>query len=278
MLADRLLDVLLEKLSPDEAERTFAIHGVPNALAMDKEDLKKAWRKLAVAHHPDRGGSTTTMRDINAAYDVLKLSGPSSRSSRSNYQPRPEPRPQPRPQGRRVWSDEDEENRPFSEGPWQDYPNVPLWAWAGYSGGSPPSYHIYRENYHDINFIKKTIWQMAGGRHPSGHLECTFWNYDGHYLRGVFTAYAGSQQEVLWEAAKAMREWDRRESEAVLMTLKGHPHAVYVIWYRPVGNIDGRRIANGMSHNSFNSNPGNDPEFMANLPAALRHQFGGYRA
>ena len=34
-------------------------------------DLKKAFRKLAFEHHPDRGGNADTMAEINAEYEKL---------------------------------------------------------------------------------------------------------------------------------------------------------------------------------------------------------------
>jgi curved DNA-binding protein CbpA len=35
------------------------------------EELKSAYRKLAMIHHPDRGGNTETMKAVNAEYDLL---------------------------------------------------------------------------------------------------------------------------------------------------------------------------------------------------------------
>lgn len=35
------------------------------------DDLKKAYRHLAMIHHPDIGGDTATMQEINAEYDRL---------------------------------------------------------------------------------------------------------------------------------------------------------------------------------------------------------------
>ena len=35
------------------------------------EELKALYRKLAMQHHPDRGGDTVVMQAINAEYDVL---------------------------------------------------------------------------------------------------------------------------------------------------------------------------------------------------------------
>jgi curved DNA-binding protein len=36
-----------------------------------QEDIKKAYRKLASTHHPDKGGDTATFQKIQAAYEVL---------------------------------------------------------------------------------------------------------------------------------------------------------------------------------------------------------------
>jgi DnaJ homolog subfamily A member 2 len=36
-----------------------------------ESDIKKAYRKLAVKHHPDKGGDEHTFKEINAAYKVL---------------------------------------------------------------------------------------------------------------------------------------------------------------------------------------------------------------
>lgn len=49
------------------------------------EDIKKAYRKLAAQHHPDRGGDTRRFQEIQAAYDVL--SDPQKRAEYDNPQP-----------------------------------------------------------------------------------------------------------------------------------------------------------------------------------------------
>ena len=35
------------------------------------DQLKKEYRKLAIKHHPDKGGSTVFMQEINNEYDIL---------------------------------------------------------------------------------------------------------------------------------------------------------------------------------------------------------------
>lgn len=49
------------------------------------EELKRAYRKLASQHHPDRGGDTARFQEIQAAYATL--SDPEKRSQYDNPQP-----------------------------------------------------------------------------------------------------------------------------------------------------------------------------------------------
>jgi len=51
-------------------------------------DIKKAYRRLAAKHHPDRGGDTKKFQEIQAAYDVL--SDPAKRAEYDNPQPGPQ--------------------------------------------------------------------------------------------------------------------------------------------------------------------------------------------
>ena len=39
--------------------------------ARNLDDLKSQYRRLAMKHHPDRGGSVVVMQEINAEYDAL---------------------------------------------------------------------------------------------------------------------------------------------------------------------------------------------------------------
>lgn len=53
-----------------DSDRYYAILGVPKTAT--QEELKKSHRKLALKHHPDKGGDSEQFKEINEAYDVLK--------------------------------------------------------------------------------------------------------------------------------------------------------------------------------------------------------------
>ena len=51
----------------------------------NQDEIKKAYRSLAMKHHPDRGGDSTTLQKINEAYATLK--DPQKRAAYDNPQP-----------------------------------------------------------------------------------------------------------------------------------------------------------------------------------------------
>lgn len=52
------------------ADEFYKILGVNKSAS--KDDIKKAYKKEAMKHHPDRGGSEATFKKLNEAYDTLK--------------------------------------------------------------------------------------------------------------------------------------------------------------------------------------------------------------
>eukprot|EP00934_Nitzschia_sp_Nitz4_P000707 Nitzschia sp. Nitz4//scaffold24_size164493//57122//58691//NITZ4_002320-RA/size164493-snap-gene-0.3-mRNA-1//1//CDS//3329544090//707//frame0 len=60
---------------PFAPEQPVDTMGLYNTLGVDKtadeKEIKKAYRKLAVVHHPDKGGDEHKFKEINAAYEIL---------------------------------------------------------------------------------------------------------------------------------------------------------------------------------------------------------------
>src|SRR3989338_8455421 len=59
----------------------YSVLGVQKGSSDD--ELKKAFRKLALEHHPDRGGNAEKFKEINEAYQVL--SDPKKRQVYDQY-------------------------------------------------------------------------------------------------------------------------------------------------------------------------------------------------
>lgn len=210
---------------------------------LSRETIGKYRKELAKRYHPDTGYVGDELSMLNTALDVLEKSISEQSPgdfSEYNYQ----------------------SNR-------NDKSEIPVWAWAGYSGGAPPRANISTEDFTDYNYIKKKAWEISGSNPtPTKSDEYTFYNFDGRYGRGVFTVYAN--EDTLKTIAGWMVIWDSfHKSKAVLVShIDFDGYMVFpVIKGRvqdPIGIIES---------NSFNGNPFNDPQFSHHLNEMLKKSF-----
>jgi len=206
----------------------------------DPAKLKKCRNRLMMQHHPDHTGNTKDAQRINAAYDILcgkqspRLALPALRR----------------------------------EGPVGDTRNArresSVWAYAGHSGGRPPDATIVRSDYTDVNFIKKSMWELSF----RSQQEYVVWGYDGAVFRNSVSVYGAPR--IFCYMATAMIE---------LQTKGGaHPCACRAVIVAEEGNrtfwlvyADGKYFDApiNLEHGSLNDNPGNDQKFKHGLPEIL---------
>mmetsp|Transcript_9810 Transcript_9810/g.27919 ORF Transcript_9810/g.27919 Transcript_9810/m.27919 type:complete len:418 (+) Transcript_9810:145-1398(+) len=66
---------------PPDTEKLYEVLGVDKGA--DEKEIKKAYRKMAVKHHPDKGGDEHFFKEVNAAYEIL--SDPKKREVYDKY-------------------------------------------------------------------------------------------------------------------------------------------------------------------------------------------------
>lgn len=73
----------LFEMSAREAKELFLKLGV-DPKGKDKDALRKAYRKLMMAHHPDKGGDVELAKQISQAFDILTSAPHTEAPSRSS--------------------------------------------------------------------------------------------------------------------------------------------------------------------------------------------------
>lgn len=244
----------LYEMTYADAARIFKQNGV-DVSQLDATGVKNAYRRLMMANHPDRGGDVTKAKDINAAFDVLKLGAPSgSRADTSGFQW--QSTTQQRYEQRRR--EREAQNRGDQN------QGDTTWAQAGHSGGAPNSSSIHRNDYTDMNYFKKRMWELSGkSRHE--------WNinaFDGAFFRSSITVYGN--EKIFPDMAAAMVIWNSYggnpyKTRAVFVNRSNAPEVLFLIY------LDGKHIDPPIAfrHNSFNANASNDQQFVRSLPEKL---------
>ena len=82
-----LKNKLNEAMSSAEAVEIFKKFGIQDADTLSSDELKTKYKELSMKHHPDVGGKTEDMQDINNAYEVLQKRETRSGTIISKYAP-----------------------------------------------------------------------------------------------------------------------------------------------------------------------------------------------
>lgn len=164
--------------------------GLPDSAGA--EDIKKAYRKLAMLHHPDRGGNEETFKTIKAAFETLEATG---------FAPFIPPRPQ------RQAPPPNQNSKPQSpSGSWQNDSIHDIFNDLKATRSSPPPNYNYAQPNSDI-IIEVSIQEAARGfstqiskQKSNGFVEhisvvIPAGLPDGH--RGRYTLSDGSVQTIV---------------------------------------------------------------------------------
>jgi hypothetical protein len=239
---------ILPEISVIDAILLFRRLGV-DVTGMEPEDLREARRKLINRHHPDRGGSLTTAQSINAAYDLLKEGVPKYRGS-----------PFALGSFRRTHQNRRDQLAALK----LCNPEYPEWTWAGCSGDVPSRSVVRTQDFTDVDFIKKSIWELSG----HSEYEYTIWGFDGRIFRGHVAVF-GSPKAFNYMADAMVTFQTKGSNRYDCRAVFVHEEAardLYLVY------ADGKHYGDApvkMKHYSFNLNPGNDLDFVRELPELL---------
>lgn len=135
-------------------------------------------------------------------------------------------------------------------------PETPEWAWAGWSGGIPPNHTIHSNDYHDVNFIKKDMYEKAEGKRRS---TFSIEQFDGSYWR--HSTSVKSHESVHPHMAEAMLKWgsgaNPYHTKAIFMRKKGS-NEHHLIW------ANGQHVPHG-KHVFSHHGPRSDHRFNEKL-------------
>jgi len=239
---------ILPQVSVIDAILLFRRLGV-DVTGMPPDAVKEVRRQLIHQHHPDRGGNLDMAQSINAAYDLIKHGVPKYRGSASGLS-----------SFRRAHQRRREQVAALK----LCYPEYPDWAWAGCSEDVPSRFEIYANDFTDLNFIKKSMWELSG----RSEAEYTIWGFDGQHFRGRVAVFGS--HNIFNYMADAMVIWQTKGNHPypcrAVFTHETESGELYLIYAE--GKHYGDSPVNIKQYSS-NLNPGNDQALVCALPELL---------
>ncbi len=234
----------------------YEVLGVSRSASLP--EIKKAYRAIALKCHPDLhpgdAVSEAKFKEAAAAYEVL--SDPEKRERYDEFGEDVAQEFRLRPRGKRPaatpppWARARRPSTPEETPAWQT--------------DERSSSKINEElEYADKNFCLRAIHRRSladGGL----LLRVTFWTFDGHFSRGVLTAFCS--ESALGYAGGVVHEWTSSggspyQVKAVFATFAGIPNKALLV---RILNTDVADVSDGLwiDFAGPNQNPWNDPAFL----------------
>lgn len=241
----KLNEYLLLEMSSAEAVQILRRFDKDFPKSPSKEQIKNARRSFAKKYHPDKGYDGDELKKINAALDAIgKDSGGDSAEREWNQ-------PGPQNEADQDWADDPK------------FRGVPIWAWAGYSGGASPSIN-YRRDPSNYSFLKREAWRVSGEPTKVGKKdELTFTLFDGHHGRNMITV-VGKKSKIN-RIIPLFLDWVDKFFTKGAVVIQGEQigggKKTLVVPLKKNGKPILKRDWKTVEHDSFNNNPFNDKDY-----------------
>jgi len=110
----------------------------------------------------------------------------------------------------------------------QSQPLSNKWIWAGHSGAKIPNSIILKSDFTDINFIKKSMWELSGKTDE----EWIIYGYDGVLFTNTIIVYGSAK--IFYYMAIAMVDFQTKGSIPLsccaVFVRQGSSHDLYLIY------------------------------------------------
>lgn len=191
--------------------------------SLSPDELRAAWKEIARRCHPDHGGSTDQMSELNVAFQVLmdaarEPKAPSAAAERAGAaQPKPmsEHPPTytpPRAPGR--FGDDDQAPPEIHD--------------AGSGRFGSPTLTIRNHDFRDRNFIRRHFFDRAEGAREDFHVQA----FDGETYVGLLIHGSRAMIPDMVKAVRTLHQFERgKDPKAVLVhPTSEHRDGPLMIW------------------------------------------------
>lgn len=215
----------------------FSPHSSPSM-----DEIRSQWKRKIFEHHPDRGGDEATAKMLNGAFTFLQKSY--TNNARGT-------RPPGAPSD---WRPYQQEAYDWARRRQRQQRGTPEWQTDERASYNEINEGMGRRN---LNYCLKEIYEFSkenGDVKPIGIMA-----FDGSFFRGSFTSK--TNEASLGFAGEVMEDWNSKgaNSYPTVAVIAVFGNRVKLIRLRGK-DVNDQNI--WFEHDSFNLNPGNDPQFL----------------